>query len=449
MRVRRMRAPTLLLVVTVLIWISSFEASPPERFFAEAKNVMGNSPTDRHGSQADMRTSQARGGRSQSDGQVSTTTSGSRLPACPNVVDYVDPTYGAPVRALLSPTENIHNLYYLRNPWNADQTRLLSIRSDLQQRNWRVALYDGNGCYLKDLYPVDKYDWRGVWDKLDPRYWYTFGTGAASSIVRMDVNAGIFTTMVTVPSGLTIRPEGLSINQDGTRIFTFLSDGSFHTWAVGPTFSDHRAFTPAYPSGCRYDSDGKQRYIGYKNLIFTWCTIPGGSSFVYFYEDNGTLYARVDATQSGIGHDDVTPSGKWLRPQIGTGARGVPPNLPTRVYVSDLDGSNQKVLFESPFNDYLQNFHVSCPRADASRCFLSFFGTAGKVPQNYPPSNPSTYDEIVQINVATGDTKYLVRHGSSYPPFWAEPLGVPSADGTRVLINSNRSGAIGLYIILP
>ena len=448
MSVWRTILPPLSLLIAVLIWIPSSEARPSERIFAEKEGV-GSASADLHGSQADVRTSQAGGGRSQRNGQMSTTTSGSRPPACPNVADYIDPTYGAQVRALLNPTENVHNLYYLRNPWNADQTRLLGIRSDRQQLHWRVELYDGNGCFLQDLYEIEKYDWRGVWDKVDPRYWYTFGTGAASSIVRLDVNARVFITMATVPSGLTIRPEGLSINQAGTRIFAFLSDGSFHTWALGPTFADHRAFTPSYPPGCVYDSDGKQRYIGYQNLIFTWCAIPGGSSFVYFYDDSGSLYARVDTTQIGIGHDDITPSGKWLRPQVGTGPRGVPPNLPTRVYISELDGSNQKVLFESPFNGYLQNLHISCPRADASRCFLSFFGRAGNVPRKYPPSNPPTYDEIVQIGVAAGETKYLMRHGSSYPPFWAEPLGVPSADGTRILINSNRSGAISLYIIWP
>ena len=87
-----------------------------------------------------------------------------RPQTCSNAVDFVDPDYGGRIRQLVKPDGHEHNLYYDRDPWNADQSYMLGIQSDLQQKNWNVILYDGDGCFLGSLFPISQYDWRLVWD---------------------------------------------------------------------------------------------------------------------------------------------------------------------------------------------------------------------------------------------------------------------------------------------
>jgi hypothetical protein len=95
-------------------------------------------------------------------GQPSVTSSPTNptILAPPTIVDYSDPTYGGRIRQLRKDDGHEHNLYYYRDPWNADGSALLGIQSDLQQKNWHVVLYDGDGHFLNDLFSVDQYDWR-------------------------------------------------------------------------------------------------------------------------------------------------------------------------------------------------------------------------------------------------------------------------------------------------
>src|SRR5215470_3738307 len=58
---------------------------------------------------------------------------------CSNTREFVDPVYGSKITELLSPGRNGHNLYYHRDPWNADNSYLLGIDSDSESRNWSVC----------------------------------------------------------------------------------------------------------------------------------------------------------------------------------------------------------------------------------------------------------------------------------------------------------------------
>src|ERR1700758_1767162 len=94
--------------------------------------------------------------------------------AAPTIQDYVDPTYGSKIRQLRKDDGHEHNFYYYRNPWNSDGSSMLGIQSDLQQKNWHVVLYDGDGNFLKDLFSNEQYDWRLCWDGSDPDVLYTW-----------------------------------------------------------------------------------------------------------------------------------------------------------------------------------------------------------------------------------------------------------------------------------
>src|SRR5262245_38405464 len=78
-------------------------------------------------------------------------------PACPGTLDYFDDTYGSQVRQLYDPSGHEHNTYYHRDPWNANNTYMVGIKEDLDHTHWRVVLYDGNGCFVKVLFPVSQY----------------------------------------------------------------------------------------------------------------------------------------------------------------------------------------------------------------------------------------------------------------------------------------------------
>jgi hypothetical protein len=78
--------------------------------------------------------------------------------AAPEIVDDTDSTYGSKVRQLRKDDGHEHNFYYYRDPWNADDSRMLGIQSDLEQKNWHVVLYDGDGRFLKDLFSFEQYD---------------------------------------------------------------------------------------------------------------------------------------------------------------------------------------------------------------------------------------------------------------------------------------------------
>jgi hypothetical protein len=128
------------------------------------------------------------------------------------MVDRADATYGAKVRQLRKDDGHEHNLYYIRNPWNADGTRMIVIHSGLDQKNWRLALCDGDGVFLKYLFAIAEYDWRIVWDRRNPDLLYTT---RGSSLYRYDVSTGEADLLKKFQSAL--RPTGASLNQAGDR----------------------------------------------------------------------------------------------------------------------------------------------------------------------------------------------------------------------------------------
>ena len=104
--------------------------------------------------------------------------------SCSNTREYVDPDFGSKITELVSLGRNDHNLYYPRNPWNADDSYMVGIDSDGDSRNWSVILYDGRGCFIKRLFTIEQYDWRLVWDRRDPNTLYTW---QGSNLYRFDV----------------------------------------------------------------------------------------------------------------------------------------------------------------------------------------------------------------------------------------------------------------------
>jgi hypothetical protein len=353
-----------------------------------------------------------------------------RAQDCGAVVDAADPVYGSRVRQLVKDDGHEHNLYYDRNPWNADNSYMLGVRSDLDQRNWRVVLYDGDGCYLKDLFPITRFDWRLTWDRRDPAVLYTW---SGASLYRYHVETGE-ATLLKAFGAVGFKPNGPSLNQAGDRILMVTGDGAFHTYAL-ERMGDERVFTPEFPAGCSVSWD-KPRYTGYLNHIVAYC-----SSAVDVYEDTGRLVHRFEGVGGG-GHHDFSPDGQWAYFTLWDGRRG----KPCEIHVVNIDGTNDRVLLSIPPEKMarVQNLHLGWPARVKDWFLASFFPPAAGDAAAYAPM----LDEIVQVNL-DGTSRMLARSLTRVTRdlFWAQPLARPSADGSRASFNSNRSGTADQFIL--
>ncbi|MBM3335788.1 PD40 domain-containing protein, partial [Candidatus Sumerlaeota bacterium] len=365
----------------------------------------------------------------------------------PSAIDYTDPTYGAKIRHLRKDDGHEHNLYYYRNPWNADCTRMVGIHSDLAQQNWRVVLYDGDGNFIKELFPIDKFDWRLVWDRKNSKVLYTW---RGSSLYRYNVETGKADLLKSfAPRGF--KPNGPSLNQAGDRILVVTSDGVFHSYRLSD-MGDERTFSLTVPPE-RYISWDKPRYMGYRNYIdVAFRSADPTKQALVIYDDTGAVVHRFEGIGGG-GHYDFSPNGKLAYFKLPTGGRRGP-ETPLEVHVVNLDGTDDRVLFSVPRSKamYVHNLHLSWPDKVGDWFIASFFPSQQNLPATYAPP----LDEIVLIRM-DGTHKYLARTGTAYSRegakgrtgdmFWAQPLGRPSSDGKRIIFNSNRAGTIDQHIL--
>ncbi len=365
------------------------------------------------------------------------------------IVDFNDPTYGARVRQLRKDDGHEHNLYYYRDPWNADGSRIVGIQSDLQQQDWHVCLYDGDGVFIKALFPISQYDWRLCWDRNDPNVLYT---RKGSDLFRFNVVQGEAELLKSfAPLGL--KPNGPSCNQAGDRILVITSDSTFRSYHL-PDMSDERTFQMAIPEGCSVSWD-KPRYIGCRNYIDTaYGSSDGSQQGIVVYDDTGAVAHKFDSIGGG-GHYDFSPEGMLAYFKLPAGGRGAP-KTPFEIHVVNLDGGEDRVLFSVPgVQAYFHNLHLSWPSKVNDWFVAGFFPSATLSGQTgYAPP----FDEILMIRL-DGTTRYLARtetvysvatgRGQAGDMFWAQTLPRPSADGTRICFNSIRSGTIDLHILYP
>jgi len=304
-----------------------------------------------------------------------------------------------------------------------------------------VVLYDGDGCFLKELWTLAQYDWRLVWDRHDPNLLYTWKSG---NLYRYNVQTDMAELLMSF-APLGISPAGPSVNQAGDRILVLTSDGTFHSYHL-PDMQDERAFQPGFPAGCKPGSENKERYIGYRNYIVTRYSPSGGPATMYIYDDTGVLFHRFDGL--GHGHADFSPDGQFAYPKMpkGEGPRGSVTWSPLEVHVVNIDGTNDRVLYSVPKSQatYIQNFHITWPKGVTGWFVVSLFPSALSLPATYAPP----LDEVMKISV-DGTPQFLGRTGTADSTFWAQPLASPSSDGTRICFNSNRSGTIDLCILFP
>jgi hypothetical protein len=363
------------------------------------------------------------------------------------IVEYVDSTYGAKIRHLQKDDGHEHNLYYYRNPWNADSSHMVGIQSDLQQKDWRVVLYDGDGRFLRELFPISQFDWRLVWDRDDPHLLYTWHS---SRLYRFHVDTGQ-SDLLKDFAPLSLKPNGPSLNETSDRLLVATSDGVLRSYRL-PALDEERTFMPSVPAGCFLSWD-KPHYIGHENYIdMAYSSATSGQEAIVVYDDTGKVVHTFDGIGGG-GHYTFSSDGRLAYFRLPVAPRRGP-EKPLEVHVVNLDGTDDRVLVSIPWAKaaHVQNLHLAWPSKVKDWFIASFFPLAGNVPTTYS----APLDEILQVRT-DGTWKYLARTGTVYSHagargatgdmFWAQPLASPSNDGRRIGFNSNRAGTIDQYIL--
>ena len=361
--------------------------------------------------------------------------------------DLVDATYGSRIRHLRKDDGHEHNLYYYRNPWNADGSRMIGIHSDLQQKDWRVVLHDGDGLFIRELFPISRFDWRLTWDRNDPDILYTW---RGSDLYRFDV-ASAKADLLKSFAPLRLKPNGPSCNQAGDRILVITEDDTFRSYHL-PEMGDERTFRIAVPPGGSVSWD-KPRYTGFRNYIDTaFRSADSAQQAIVVYDDTGEVVHKFDGIGGG-GHYAYSPDGKLAYFKLPVSPRRGP-ERPLEIHVVNLDGTGDRTLFSVPWAKamHVQNLHLAWPSKVGDWFIATFFPAGGNVPPTYSPP----LDEILLVRI-DGDWRYIGRtetnysragaRGSSADMFWAQPLAAPSSDGSRICFNSNRAGTIDQFIL--
>ena len=230
---------------------------------------------------------------------------------------FTDPQWGGVYQQMIRTVPaSDHNLYYLRNSFNANGTLMLGIQSPLSLNGtatpWVIVLFDGNGCFLKPLFNAiggtPAFNWRANWSPVDPNVFYTTGVSGTWPGLSGNINTNIIYAMhpcATRITGIsdpacasttgmavaplyqfnrvsTNEPSGPSLSEDGSRIgiVTRPDDtvtADYHWSSIGLTNSTSAApdslrsfdLTANYPSGyCLARSAvEKTRYIGNRFLV--------------------------------------------------------------------------------------------------------------------------------------------------------------------------------------
>lgn len=359
-------------------------------------------------------------------------------PATRQVIEFADPTYGHRIRQIFNPTGDEHNLYHYRSVFNADNSRFVGIEKPRGFTDYNVTLYDGNGRFIKRLFTQKEYDWTLVWDRHDPRYFYTRRNG---TIFRYDVEAGQAVGLKTFGRPTAGGPSGLSLNQKGDRLLVRREDNSVRNFRL-PALDDERICLIDIPSGWMANWD-KLRFTGHKDyfalMLEQQRPLPRGvqpeRAEIRIYDGaRGELFHTH--RNVNVGHHDFSSDGKFAYVDFPFNQAGG-----MTVRVVDLDGTNNRIVFYVPAEKlrHVRNYHITWPAGVIDWFILSFFPQTGRGPKNYEPY----LDELVQVFL-DGRSKVLARTGTTCAEdFWAQPQQSASADGTRVLFNSNGTSPVG------
>jgi len=353
---------------------------------------------------------------------------------CPGVTTFLDADYGGEIRQIRDDSGHEHNIYYHRNPWNADESYMVGVRSDLNQQNWQVALYTGDGCYIRDLYPVGLYSWQITWDKINPKVFYTRNGG---KLYKYNVERMVGTLLKNFYP-LALKVNAQSLNQDGSRILIMTSDNAIRTYAL-PGMTEEIVFTPTFGDG--YTTDYEDiRYVGYLDYICVNSWNSAGETHLDIYDGEGNLFhqfAGEPAEAAFGGHFDFSPDGKLGYFQWLLGNRGA--KVALQLKMVNIDGTGDTILYSSNNISKVQNLHISWPDNVTDWYIASLFPSTSQ-------AYTSLMDEIIKVNI-DATTEFLARSHSNSTTFWAQPNASPSASGSRVNFNSIKDGTVDINIL--
>jgi hypothetical protein len=336
-------------------------------------------------------------------------------PDCSQVFEYKDAVTGRSVRQLRKADGHEHNIYHFRNVFNADETLLFAVQSDLNQQNWRQSLYTSDGCFLRHL--PGTADWRIVWSATDPKVFYTH---SGQTIYAYDVSTDTKKPIGTMPYAPVA--QSLSLSGDGSRLGAYMEGQWFMSLAL-PSGGDIRTFQAACPPG--YHS-GLGMYLGWLRKVGISCSNDTtNAQELRIHEDDGALVVVRPFVY--IGHPDISKDGLYASVQ-----------RPFEITVQDLLTGVKTVLYSLPTNLVTHFFgsHNTWPR-DRSDWFIVslFLGNDPNLTYSYP------MDELLKVTLPTATSpakvEVLARTGSTLMQgFWGQSNAAISRSGQRIQWNS-------------
>ncbi len=405
-------------------------------------------------------------------------------PNC-TIVTHTDQTTGKTIWRFKKDDSHDHFLYVYREPWNADSTRMVGIQTSYYETDWKVVMFDQNGCFVKELFPISLYDWKLAWDKTDPNILYTT---YSYTVYKINVNTDPITVTTlktfTEAEGWT-ESSGVSVNRYGTRLLVVTSDPAseykkvnVRTFAL-PSMTTPRVFQvdkvdPAV-AYCNVDV-GKIRYTGHLNDINTHCGRgiisdcgcgktgcacgPLGLAYaIRTFDDTGTPL-RTYGTSGDVptfGHTAYSPNGHLGYEKYQNGVTGALEirvcNTLTAANCGSLpfgqDSTDDKIVFTatSVQMSEVQTLHLHWPSAqvyDPMWLIASFSPRKAAVEGVTDPT--WLHDEIYKITHtgAGSPTTTLLAHSRTVdepggqPSFWMQANANSNKDGTKINFNSDR-----------
>ncbi len=414
-------------------------------------------------------------------------------PNC-TIVTHTDQTSGKTIWRLKNDTKHEHNIYYYRDAWNANNTKMVAVHMDQFQQNWTLHLYDEHACYLGQAFTLNDYDWRVVWDKTDSNIMYSIKGNVLYKLntSTFPVTPTALKTFDNLTEGYPLT-NGVSLNQAGTRILvTTQINGSgqtrLNTFDL-PGMTNPRVIVidnidPSTPN-CAINTD-KIRYTGYQNRVHAGCNVPlltlcacggpqSGYEKVRIYDDVTGQLVKSYGSSLNFGHLAYSAEGHFGYYRYNPSGDGsmeirVCDTLSAAVCGSQPFGtstSDDKIVL-SPTGAQMtdvQSLHLNWGSAVTGR---NMWMIASFYPKTVatPTTDPTWYhDEILKINHKASPVTYSVLGHSRtlYEGqwFWTMTVGAINKDGTKITFNSDRRwdtknvtpapplGTIDVHILYP
>jgi hypothetical protein len=313
----------------------------------------------------------------------------------------------------------ISHEYSSMSPFNIDNTRLLLGHSSY------FALYDGDGNFLKNLWPnpglVGSSEPR--WSKSDPNVLYYI---AGNKLMKYNVGTNAGATVHTFSEYSSISGKGESdISDDGDH-FVFAGDSRYVF--VYEISTDKKG--PVLDAGSGKFDD---IYITPKNNVIVGYYATGTARFMGMEMYDRNMVFLRQATHA-IGHQDVSTDTNGDEVLIWANGADPAPVVSCNAGIVKVRLSDGKQTCVWTEGSWTNAYHISAPD-NSGWFFLETYNPSDVIPPNgWVAQN----DEVLQVKMDGSEVRRLLHHRSRpLNSYTYQPKASVSHDGTKLVFTSN------------